>query len=68
LNSKIKKLINFEFKNKKAIKAISKNKDFVADNFIITTGADISLSRKTGTDLMLTPAKGYSMTFKMATV
>jgi len=59
-------IINFEFKNKKAIKAISKNKDFVADNFIITTGADISLSRKTGTDLMLTPAKGYSMTFKMA--
>ncbi len=58
-------IINFEFKNEKAIKAISKNIEFTADNFIIATGADISLSRKTGTELMLTPAKGYSITFKM---
>jgi D-amino-acid dehydrogenase len=58
-------ILNFEFKNKKAIKALSKNEEFSADNFIIATGADVSLSRKTGVELMLTPAKGYSMTFKM---
>ncbi len=58
-------IINFEFKNKKAIKAFSKNEEFKADNFIIATGVDISLSRKTGTELMLTPAKGYSITFEM---
>lgn len=62
LNSEI---INFEFQNKKAIKALSKNDSFEADNFIISTGSDISLSSKTGADLMLTPAKGYSITFKM---
>jgi D-amino-acid dehydrogenase len=58
-------IINFEFKNKKVTKALSKDEEFKADNFIIATGADISLSRKTGVELMLTPAKGYSITFKM---
>ena len=62
LNSEI---INFEYKNLKAKKALSKDRSFEADNFIISTGSDISLSRKTGTELMLTPAKGYSITFKM---
>ena len=58
-------IINFEFQNGKAKKALSKDKSFEADNFIISTGSDVSLSRKTGVDLMLTPAKGYSITFKM---
>jgi len=59
------KIINFEFDKGKAVKALSKNKDFEGDNFILSTGSDIELSRKTGEDLMLTPAKGYSITFKM---
>ncbi len=58
-------IINLEYKDNKAVKAYSKNEEFEADNFIISTGSDVSLSRKTGLDMMLTPAKGYSMTFKM---
>ncbi len=58
-------IINFDLKDRKAIKALGKERSFEADNFIISTGSDVSLSKKTGIDLMLTPAKGYSITFKM---
>ncbi|NPA74302.1 MAG: FAD-dependent oxidoreductase [Epsilonproteobacteria bacterium] len=59
------RILNFEYKNGKAVKAFSKDRDFEADNFIISTGSDTSLSKKCGNDLMLIPAKGYSITFKM---
>lgn len=56
---------DFEFENKKIKKAIGTRDSYEADTFILASGANASLAKKVGTDLMLTPAKGYNITFKI---
>lgn len=58
-------IIDFEFSQDKLVKIVSKENDYEADEFIFSTGAHVALAKKAGTDLMLTPAKGYSITFEM---
>lgn len=62
LNEEIK---DFEFEGQKIKKAISDRSSYEADTFILASGANTSLAKKVGTNLMLTPAKGYNLTFKM---
>ena len=58
-------IVDWVIENKKIKKAIGRKNTYKADTFILATGADINLAKKLGNDLMLTPAKGYSLTFKM---
>ncbi len=58
-------IIDFELSFEKVKKVITTKDTYEADTFIMSTGADILLAKKTGTELMLIPAKGYSITFEM---
>ena len=58
-------ILDWEIENKKIKKAIGKKDTYTADTFILATGADINLAKKLGNNLMLTPAKGYNLTFKI---
>ncbi len=52
--------------DKDEIKSISsKSNTYEAQTYIMTTGYQTLLANKVGTDLMMTPAKGYSITFNM---
>lgn len=62
LNEQIK---NWEFENKKIKKAIGTKDTYEADTFILASGADTTLAKKVGSNLMLTPAKGYNLTFTL---
>lgn len=46
-------------------RAVGKQGSYEADTFILSCGADTTLAKKVGTSLMLTPAKGHSITFNM---
>jgi D-amino-acid dehydrogenase len=43
----------------------TKHNKYFADNFILSTGADITILNKLNKKLLMLPAKGYSLTFKM---
>jgi D-amino-acid dehydrogenase len=58
-------IIDFEFSASRLVKVSSKNNDYIAQEFIMCTGAQIELAKKSGANLLLTPAKGYSITFEM---
>lgn len=58
-------IVDWELSEKGIKKAIGKQASYEADTFILSTGADTTLAKKVGTNLMLTPAKGYSITFEM---
>lgn len=59
------KIIDIKFKNKK-VKSVSSSKDiYKAENFILSTGYQTLLSDIRNKSLMMTPAKGYSITFEM---
>lgn len=58
-------ILDFEFHQGKLTKAIGRKDSYTADTFVLCSGADIALAKKAGQDLMLTPAKGYSLTFEM---
>ena len=62
LNERIK---DFVFENKKIKEIIGENQNYKADSFILATGADQFLAKKTGKSLMMVPAQGYSVTFEM---
>lgn len=62
LNEKIE---NIKIENK-VIKNISSSKDtYEAEHFIMSTGYQILLASKCNKELLMTPAKGYSITFNM---
>jgi len=58
-------VINLELNSSKVSKVITTKDSYRAETLIMSTGSNISLAKKTGTKLMLTPAKGYSITFEM---
>ena len=45
--------------------AITEANRYEANTFLLATGADTSLAKELGRELVLTPAKGYSITFNM---
>jgi len=49
----------------KITKIRTKKASYEAETFILSTGADDSLARKIKNNFLMTPAKGYSITFEM---
>jgi D-amino-acid dehydrogenase len=62
LNEKIEKL---EFRGNRVAKIIGKNNTYEPNLCLLTTGADQTLSKQANNNFLLTPAKGYSLTFEM---
>ena len=62
LNEEVTKL---EFSNNKVSKIHTNNEAYEAETFILSTGADDTLAKQAKNKLMMTPAKGYSITFEM---
>lgn len=62
LEEKIEDLI---FKDKEVVAVKSQNEIYDAETVILSTGYQTLLAKKANTNLMLTPAKGYSITFEM---
>jgi D-amino-acid dehydrogenase len=58
-------IIDFEFERDKLARVRSAHNSYEADSFVLSTGADVALAKKAGTELIITPAKGYSITFEM---
>lgn len=58
-------IINIQTKANKITSIQSKSATYKADTFVLATGANTILAKKLGIELMLTPAKGYSITFKI---
>lgn len=62
LEEKIKELI---FNQDEIIGVLSKNNTYEANTIVLSTGYQTLLAQKAHKELMLTPAKGYSITFEM---
>ena len=62
LNEEVSKL---EFECSKVSKIHTNNESYEADTFILSTGANDKLAKQAKNKFMMTPAKGYSITFKM---
>ena len=54
-----------EFSQSKVIKMHTNKTRYEADTFILSTGADDTLSKQAKNNFLMTPAKGYSITFEM---
>ncbi len=61
-NEEVQKL---EFNQTKISRIHTQKMTYEADTFILSTGADVKLSQQAKTNLLMTPAKGYSITFEM---
>ncbi|NQY94007.1 MAG: FAD-binding oxidoreductase [Campylobacteraceae bacterium] len=59
------KVEHIEHSESKITKIRTKKAVYEADTFIFSTGADDTLSRKLKNNFLMTPAKGYSITFEM---
>ena len=59
------KIIDIKFKNKKVSSILSATNKYKAENYVLSTGYKTLLADIRNKDLMMTPAKGYSITFKM---
>ncbi|MDC0933503.1 FAD-dependent oxidoreductase [Arcobacteraceae bacterium] len=62
LNEEVTKL---EFSGSKVTKIRTNKGEYEADTFILSTGSDDTLAKQAQNKFMMTPAKGYSLTFKM---
>ncbi|KAB7886116.1 NAD(P)/FAD-dependent oxidoreductase [Poseidonibacter ostreae] len=62
LNEEVDRL---EFEGSKVSKIRTSKNVYEAQTFILSTGADDKLARQAKNKFMMTPAKGYSLTFKM---
>jgi D-amino-acid dehydrogenase len=62
LNEEVNKL---EFQGSKVSKIHTSKGSYEAETFVLSTGADDKLARQAKNKFMMTPAKGYSITFKM---
>lgn len=58
-------ITHFDFEGNRLAHIRSANNRYTADTYVLATGADISLARQAGRELIITPAKGYSITFEM---
>ena len=56
---------NLEFKNNKVHKIRTSKESYKAQTFILCTGADDTLAKQAKNHFLMTPAKGYSITFNM---
>ncbi len=62
LNEEVQRL---EFEGSKVSKIRTSKGSYEAETFILSTGADDTLAKQAKNKFMMTPAKGYSVTFKM---
>ena len=62
LNEEVNKL---EFQGSKVSKIHTSKGSYEAETFVLSTGADDTLAKQAKNKFMMTPAKGYSITFKM---
>jgi D-amino-acid dehydrogenase len=62
LNEEVTKL---EFNGSKVSKIRTNKGEYEAETFILSTGADDTLAKQAQNKFMMTPAKGYSITFEM---
>ncbi|HHD74368.1 MAG TPA: FAD-binding oxidoreductase [Nitratifractor sp.] len=62
LNEEITKL---EFQNNQLSKLISKKSRYEAEQIVLATGANSTLAKQADNNYIMTPAKGYSITFEM---
>ena len=62
LNEEVERL---EFEGSKVSKVRTNKGVYEAETFILSTGADDKLARQAKNKFLMTPAKGYSITFKM---
>jgi len=62
LNEEVQRL---EFNQSKVTKIHTQKMTYEADTFILSTGADDFLARQAKNTFLMTPAKGYSITFEM---
>lgn len=62
LNEKVDRL---DFQGSKVSKIHTSKGSYEAETFILSTGADDTLARQAKNRFMMTPAKGYSITFEM---
>jgi len=58
-------IIDIKTSANKIVSIQSKSSTYKADTFVLATGANTTLAKKLSQNLMLVPAKGYSITFKM---
>jgi D-amino-acid dehydrogenase len=58
-------VINLEFQHSKVSKIHTNKNTYEANTFVLATGANDTLSRQAKNDFIMTPAKGYSITFEM---
>ena len=59
------KILDIEFKDNKVESVSSKENTYEAETFIMSTGYQKLLANRRKKELIMTPAKGYSITFKM---
>ncbi len=59
------KVTDVEFNNGKVISVITPKDSYEAQTFVMATGYQTLMAKKAKKDLVMTPAKGYSVTFKM---
>lgn len=59
------KIVDINFSHNEIISIKSLNNTYEANNFILSTGYQTLLANKLKRDFMMTPAKGYSITFNM---
>ncbi|MGB7401493.1 MAG: FAD-dependent oxidoreductase [Arcobacter sp.] len=59
------KIIDIKFSNKKVKSVSSSTNTYEAENFVLSTGYQTLLADIRKKSLMMTPAKGYSITFSM---
>jgi len=62
LNEEVQRL---EFNQNKVSKIITNKNSYEADTFILSTGWNDTLAKQAKNDFLMTPAKGYSITFEM---
>ncbi|WP_428025894.1 NAD(P)/FAD-dependent oxidoreductase [Arcobacter sp.] len=62
------KIIDIKFENKKVKSISSLNNTYEAENFVLSTGYQTLLADIRKKSFMMTPAKGYSITFTMPEV
>ncbi len=61
-NEEVHKL---EFENDKVKRIITSKNSYEANTFILSTGADVTLAKQAKNNFLITPAKGYSITFEI---
>ena len=58
-------IMHLDFEGDRLAHIRSAHNHYSANTYVLATGAQTSLAQQAGKELMLTPAKGYSITFEM---